>query len=458
MLRRKVTRQLEDWKAMHKKALLVTGARQIGKSYAIREFAKRSYSAYVEVNLLLDKEAAQVLAAARNASDFINRVALLSEVPLIEGDTAIFIDEIQEYPDIVTLVKALVEDGRYSYILSGSMLGTEFKGVRSFPVGYAHQIVMRPMDFEEFSWAVGVEPCFMDEVRTCLLERHEVPPYLHDIMLRNYRAYIVAGGMPEVVQNYVDTRFSLVQTRMIQTDLVRQYAQDISKYAGSRAFEVRSIFDRIPVQLEERSHRFSVASLGEHARFNKYDQDFLWLVNAGVGLMVNQANEARSPLKRTEEIGKFKLYESDTGMLVSRYPQGTARAIYLDMKSPNLGGIYENVVAQELVALGMGQWYFQNDAVGEVDFLVEAKAGHVLPIEVKSGKKTRSHAALNRLLEVDEYKIREAIVLSRNNVSLEGKILYLPLYMTFCLNEFCDSSDGSDFTFAPAVPGKTMGV
>ena len=458
MLRRKVTRQLEDWKAMRKKALLVTGARQIGKSYAIREFAKRSYSAYIEVNLLLDKEAAHVLTAARNAADFINRLVLLSEVPLVEGDTAVFIDEIQEYPDIVTLVKALVEDGRYAYILSGSMLGTEFRGVRSFPVGYVHQIVMRPMDFEEFSWAVGVEPRFLDEVRSCLLERREVSLYLHDIMLRNYRAYIVAGGMPEVVQNYVDARFSLAQTRTIQADLVRQYAQDISKYAGSRAFEVRSIFDRIPVQLEERTHRFSMANLGKNARFDRYDQDFLWLVNAGVGLMVNQANEARSPLKRTEETAKFKLYESDTGMLVSRYPQSTARAIYLDMKSPNLGGIYENVVAQELAALGMGQWYFQNDTVGEVDFLVEAKAGHVLPIEVKSGKKVRSHAALNRLLEVGEYKIREAVVLSRNNVSQEGKILYLPLYMTFCLDELCESRDNSDFIFAPAVPEEPMGA
>lgn len=154
----------------------------------------------------------------------------------------------------------IVEDGRYFFAFSGSMLGTELRGIRSFPVGYAHQLTMRPMDFEEFSWAVGVEARFFDEVRTCLRERRPVDDALHDVMLRNYRAYMVAGGMPEVVQNYIDSKFSLVETRSIQEQLVRQYAQDIGKYAGRRAFEVRSIFDRIPVQLEGESHRSACRS------------------------------------------------------------------------------------------------------------------------------------------------------------------------------------------------------
>lgn len=454
MLRRKVTEQLERWKRMSGKALLVTGARQIGKSYAIREFGKRSYACYLEVNLLLDGEAAGILTKARNASEFINFLVLLSPTPLVEGDTLVFIDEIQEFPDIMTLAKALVEDGRYSFAFSGSMLGTELRGIRSFPVGYAYQLTMRPLDFEEFSWAVGVEERFLDEVRGCLRERRPVGDALHDVMLRNYRAFMVAGGMPEVVQNYIDSKFSLVQTRVIQEQLVRQYAQDISKYAGRRAFEVRSIFDRIPVQLEEESHRFRVSQLEDGARYNQYDQDFLWLVNAGVGLMVPQVTEAKSPLRRTEANGKFKLYESDTGMLVSRYPQSTARGIYLDQKNPNLGGVYENVVAQELAAQGVDLWYFQSDAVGEVDFVIEGKAGHVVPLEVKSGRKVRSHAALDRLLEVDEYKIREGVVLSRNNVTQEGKVLYLPIYMTFCLDELTELANDarSDFSFAPALP------
>ena len=353
MLQRKVTKRLVKWKNESSKALLVTGARQIGKSYAIREFGKSNYFCYFEVNLLLDKAAKSTLASAESAVDFINRIALLSDAPLVEGDTLIFVDEIQEHPDIVTLMKALVEDGRYSFVFSGSMLGTEFKGITSFPVGYVEQIVMRPMDFEEFCWAVSVDQRFLDQIRECLRERRAVDGYLHDIMMRNYRAYMVVGGMPEVVQRYVDTGYSLAETRTLQASLVQQYAQDIGKYAGARAFEARAIFDQIPLQLEGDLHRFKLASLKKAARMESFHHDFLWLVNAGVGLQVLQTTEARCPLKRTEQASRFKLYESDTGMLVSRYPLATARSIYLDMKDPNLGGVYENVVAQELAAQGI---------------------------------------------------------------------------------------------------------
>jgi len=453
MLRRKVTERLATWKSTSSKGLLVTGARQIGKSYAIRAFGTTNYAAYYEANLLLDKEARAAITGAQNATDFINRVALLSPTPLVEGNTLVFIDEIQEYPEIVTLMKALVEDGRFSYVFSGSMLGTEFKGISSFPVGYVEHVVMRPLDFEEFCWAVGVQQRFLDEVRSCFRDRRPVEQYLHDAMLKNFRAYVVAGGMPEVVQRYVDSGYALTHTRALQTELVAQYAQDISKYAGKRAFEVRAIFDQIPLQLEEDPHRFVVASLGSAARFSEYDRDFLWLVNTGVGLRVQQATEARSPLKRTECDSKFKLYQSDTGMLVSRYPQSTARAIYLDMKDTNLGGIYENVVAQELTALGIDAHYYLSNTVGEVDFLIDGRRGRAIPIEVKSGKKVRAHAALDRLLNVAEYKIKEAVVLSHNNLSHEDRILYAPFYMTFCLDELVDDADGGEFTFAPAPLG-----
>ena len=426
MLRRKVTDRLLSWKNNSHKALLVTGARQIGKSYAIRAFGKSNYASYYEVNLLLDAEARDVLVGAKNSIDFINRVALLADAPLVEGDTLILVDEIQEYPQIVTLMKALVEDGRFSYVFSGSMLGTEFKGISSFPVGYVEHIVMRPMDFEEFCWANSVSENVLADIRSRLVERRPVENYIHEAMLKNFRAYIVCGGMPEVVQNYIDSGYSLVRTRELQIQLVDQYKSDISKYASTRAFNVRSIFEQIPVQLEAESHRFIVSSLGEGARLQKYEQDFLWLVNAGVGLMVPQVTEARSPLKRTEKTTAFKLYESDTGMLASRYPGSTARAVYLDMKTPNLGGLYENVVAQE------------------------GALGHVVPIEVKSGKKVRAHAALDRLMSVGEYKIPEAVVLSHENLCKEGKILYVPIYMTFCLDEFMEKDDpNNDFSFAP---------
>ena len=452
MLKRKVAPLLDEWKNNSRKALLVTGARQIGKSFAIREFGKAHFGSYFEVNLLLDADARETIIGARSASDLINRISLLARNPLVEGDSLVFIDEIQEYPEIVTLAKALVEDGRYRYAFSGSMLGTEFKGITSFPVGYVDQIVMRPLDFEEFCWAVGIGATTLGDVRECMISQKPVEGYVHEAMMRNFRAYVITGGMPEVVQAYIDSSFSLMETRSLQQSLVSQYSQDIAKSAGSRAFEVRDIFDRIPLQLEDDPHRFTFSSLGKNARYAAYDHDFLWLVNAGVGLMVRQATEARCALKRTEVPERFKLYQSDTGMLLSRYPQSTARAVYLDQKRQNLGGVFENVVAQEMTAAGIPLWYYYTEEVGEVDFLMEGASGSVVPIEVKSGKKIRSHAALDNLLAVDEYKIRKAIVLSRNNVSCEDKVIYLPLYMTFCLDEFTERTEG-DFSFAPVALG-----
>lgn len=455
MLRRKITERLENWASASRKALLITGARQIGKSYAIREFGERSFGAYFEANLLLDADARETIVGARSAIDFINRIALLAKTPFVEGDTLVFIDEIQEYPEIVTLAKALVEDGRYRYAFSGSMLGTEFKGVTSFPVGFVEQFTMRPMDFEEFCWAVGVSEASLDGLRACLRDERIPESYLHEAMLRNFRAYLLTGGMPEVVQAYVDSGYSLATTRELQDQLNGQYRHDISKYAGTRAPQVREIFDRLPSQLEDDPHRFTFASLQEGARFSQYDRDFLWLVNAGAALMVRQATEAKVPLKRTERPERFKLYQSDTGMLLSRYPQSTSRAVYLDRASQNLGGIFENAVAQELAAAKIPLWYYASENVGEIDFLMEGKGGRVVPIEVKSGRKVRSHAALDRLLAVDEYKIRNALVLSRNQLQRDerdSRILYVPLYMTFCLNEFVDR-ETADFSFAPIALG-----
>jgi len=249
MLRRKVTNRLLNWKNNSHKALLVTGARQIGKSYAIRAFGKDNYASYFEANLLLDAEARDVLIGAKNAVDFINRVALLADAPLVEGDTLIFVDEIQDYPQIVTLMKALVEDGRFSYVFSGSMLGTEFKGISSFPVGYVEHIVMRPMDFEEFCWANSISENVLADIRSCLVERRPVENYIHEAMLKNFRAYIVCGGMPEVVQNYIDSGYSLVRTRELQIQLVDQYKSDISKYASLERLAFARFSNKFPFSL-----------------------------------------------------------------------------------------------------------------------------------------------------------------------------------------------------------------
>ena len=353
MLRRKVTKVLEAWAGSSRtKALLVTGARQIGKSYSIRELGKTKFGTYIELNLYENKRARSALLAAKTASEFVSRVSILSGTPIVERDTLVFIDEIQEAPDLMTMVKFLVDDGRCAWAFSGSMLGTEFKGIRSYPVGSVHEVTMRPLDWEEFCWAVGTSDDALRAVSDCCEREEAVPTYIHDALLSNFRTYLVVGGMPEAVLRLIESRGDLASVRMVQADLNKQYKRDISKYAGPRTLQVQGIFDQLPVQLEGDSQRFVINSIDPSARFEKYQRDFVWLQNAGVALKTELVDEPKSPLRKTANAGKFKLYQSDTGMLMERYPREIAQAAYLDDKDPNLGGIYENAVAQELTAQG----------------------------------------------------------------------------------------------------------
>jgi predicted AAA+ superfamily ATPase len=452
MLRRKITQRLEAWAQTSQKALLVLGARQVGKSTVIADVGRRMFDSYVEINLYENRAARDALLGARDLEDFLNRLALFAEAPLVRGSTLVFVDEVQEAPDIMTWVKFLVQDGRFSYAFSGSMLGADFKGIRSYPVGSVEELSMKPMDFEEFCWAIGVSDTALNAVRLCFEECRPVDSYIHDAILANFRTYVVVGGMPEVVQRYVSDGNSLEQVRALQTDLNRQYLHDISKYAGSRALQVQEIYNQVPIQLEDQGS-FTVTSLGKSARYANYSRDFLWLTNASVCLKVNQVSEPKSPLKRTGKESIFKLYQSDTGMLVARYPQSLSRAIYLDWKQPNLGGIYENVVAQELAAHGATPYYFLDEKHSEVDFLYECD-GRIVPVEVKSGRKFRSHASLDRLLGSPEYRVRQGLVLCRSNVEAAGKVLYLPWYMAMFLGgdrKAEDASGDADFIMRPTI-------
>lgn len=457
MLKRKMFNRLSAWAALpsaSRKALFLTGARQVGKSYAVRELGQREFGTYCEINLLENEPARRALLDARNAEDFISRVTLFCGIPLVEGDTLVFIDEVQEAPDIMTMAKFLVEDGRFSWAFSGSMLGTELKGVRSYPVGYVHELTMRPLDFEEFCWAIGISDGALETIRTACVEGRPVEGYLHDAMLANFRTYLVVGGMPEVVQLFMDTKGDLAVIRAAQLELDEQYRRDISKYAGSRALYVREIFDQLPLQLEGESQRFVLSSIDESARYERYRHDFVWLVDAGVALKTSLVREPRQSLLQYERPSNFKLYQSDVGMLMARYPRAVAQDAYLGNDGVNMGALYENVVAQELVAQELAVdghlHYFMNKKRGEVDFLVEDEAGGVVPIEVKSGKYYRRHAALDNLLESEGYGIGRGIVLSRGNVERRegeegaGDVLYLPHYAVFCLRDVINQGGTGD--------------
>ena len=403
MLERKISDDLLEWKRSGTgKALLLTGARQIGKSYAVREFAKHEYAHYLEINLYENKQAARALASANDVQEFISRLTLFSPSTLIPGDTLIFIDEVQEAPDVMTMVKFLVADGRFDYVFSGSMLGTEFKGVRSYPVGSVIEKTMRPMDFEEFCWAIGVQKSTLENIRESCRSVTPIDRYIHDAMMTNFRTYLVVGGMPEVVQRFLDTKGDLAAVRAVQNELNRQYRHDISQYAGNRALQVQEIFDQLPTQLIDGNGRFAVSSISPGAR-----------------------------------------YDRNTGMLMARYPQPTAQAAYLDDSSPNLGAIYENVIAQELTAQGIPLYYYMAKKHGEVDFIADTNADSVMPFEVKSGRSYRTHAAIDAVLANAEYRISQGVVLSRSNIAQDGGTTYLPLYATYCLRDVCNLASPS---------------
>ena len=441
MLRRKIAAELERWlKSAEQKALFITGSRQIGKSYSIRAFGKASHATYIELNLMENRQAKDALLEARDADDFISRVTLLSGKPIAPGKTLVFIDEVQEAPDIMTMAKFLVEDGRCRWAFSGSMLGTQFKVVRSYPVGYVHELRMFPLDFEEFCWAIGVSEGARQTIRDACISEKPIPDYIHDAMMANFRTYTVVGGMPEVVQRFLDTRGDLASVRQLQSELNEQYRRDISKYASGRALQVQSIYDQLPIMLEGENKRFVLNSIDLKAHYDKYQRDFVWLVDAGVALKADIVTEPKSPLLKTARPSQFKLYQSDTGMLMARYPVGVAQAAYLDSKEPNLGGIYENVVAQQLTAQNRQLYYYQTKKRGEVDFVVDGPDGTAVPIEVKSGSYYHAHAALGHVLDTAEYGVRLGIVFSRGNVERNGTVLYLPLYATWALSDVLGDS------------------
>lgn len=433
ILQRKAYDRLLKWKNDEPdKALLVDGARQIGKTFLVEQFARQEFSDYLKVDFLRD-EAAPYIAAAADLRDLVERLSLMAGKEVVPGKTLVLFDEIQEAPNLFTLSKYLVQDGRFRLIMSGSLLGIKLKQARSYPVGYLSTLTMRPLDFEEFCRAQNVPQSLMDTLARHFASKAPLEQTLHERLIRLFRIYIVVGGMPEAVSRYLDTQGDLGAVRDVHTALIENYRRDIAKHAGNRTLQVEAIFDAIPSQLDKENKRFELRTLKEKAVFERYANDFAWLVAAQAALKTNSVAEPRCPLKRTEEPARFKLYAGDTGMLSARYPLTVPMAVIAGDKSVNFGGVYENAVAQELVAARVVPRYFRQSKVGEVDFIAETPTRQVVPIEVKSGKTYKRHVALNNLLKSDEFDVPEAYVLSEANLSVSevaGKtVTYLPLYL-----------------------------
>lgn len=434
MLHRKAWNKLMQWKAHNSRshALMLTGARQIGKTTLVREFAKHHYGHFAELNFLTDPHASDIFSEALDAQTIIANLTAYLRTPLIPEDTLILFDEIQECPRARTAVKFLVEDGRFDYVETGSLLGVRVKDVPSYPVGFEEQYRMFPLDFEEFCIANGMQTETLDMLRTHFEDGTEVPEAVHRTMMNLLRLYTVVGGMPEVVQRYVDTH-DIAQVMQLQRNILDLYRLDIAKYADKNdRTKIRAIFDAIPSQLDDHNRRFVLADLSKNARQNRYSSSFLWLADAGVTLPCYNVSAPTPPLTANEKHSLFKLFMNDVGLLCETSMGNVQFPILQGKLDINLGSITENLVAQELTAHGFSIHYFDTKKYGEIDFIVQSGT-KIMPIEVKSGNDWIKHRALNNILDVDEWGLDHAWVVCKGNVRRERSITYIPLYMTMFL-------------------------
>ena len=437
MIQRKVNQQLEQFYKNEKKALLVTGARQTGKTYSIRAFGKSHFTNYIEVNFIDNPDAIKLFSQAKNSDDILLRLSAYTQQKLVKDQTLIFFDEVQECKDILTAIKFLVDEGSYRYILSGSLLGVELKDLRSAPVGYVDILEMHPLDFQEFIEAVGIGKDVISNVSSCWEDRKSIDTFIHQKLMELFRLYLIVGGMPAVVQKYIDTN-NLQEVMAEQQAIIRLYKTDISKYDKDNKLYIEEIFNLIPPELNAKNKRFILKKLNENLKFSRFENSFIWLKDAGVALPVYNVEEPTTPLILARSRNLFKLFQNDIGLLASQYAEGIQLSILNNEKSINFGSIYENAVAQELHAHGFDLYYYNSKKLGEVDFLIESK-GKIIPIEVKSGKDYERHHALTNILNHPAYQIEEAYILCNDNLKVEGTTIYLPMYMLMFLQKQNDA-------------------
>ena len=432
MIRRKIDAYLRNYYAHTRSALLVTGARQTGKTFSIREFGK-TFKSFIEINFVENPDAVEIFKGAKSAAEILLRISAMTATPLVKGRTLIFFDEVQRCPDIVTAIKFLVDEGSYRYILSGSLLGVELRDLRSEPVGYMGVKEMYPLDFEEFITCVGIDGQVVAALRSAWEHRSPVDAFVHRKIMELFRLYLVVGGMPAVVSKYMENN-NLQEVMTIQQDIIRLYKRDIAQYDLKDKLYLEEIFELIPPELNAKNKRFILKRLSENAKFDRCETGFVWLKNAGVALPVYNVEEPKMPLLLARSRNLFKLFQNDVGLLAAQYAEGIQLRIIKGDKNINYGAIYENAVAQELVAHGLEPYYYNNKKRGEVDFVVEL-GGAVLPLEVKSGKDYESHRALSNIMACEEYDLPEAIVFNNDNLRVAGKIVYAPIYMVMFLEK-----------------------
>ena len=435
MLYRKIKSYIEEHlKTNEDKILLIEGARQIGKSYIIRNVGTALYDNYVEINFVADDEGEKVFKNVHTTEEFYLNLSMVAGSRLDRYDnTLVFIDEIQHYPQFLTMLKFLREEHRYRFICSGSLLGIALKGTVSVPVGSVIPKKMYQLDFEEFLIANDFGKEAIEYLRKSFEQKRSLAPEVHDKVLGLFKRYLLVGGMPDAVNEYLATH-NIVKVREIQEAIIVLYGIDASRYEeeAARKLYIRRIYDMIPSQMENKKKRIVVKDIQnrEGDRFSNYVEEFEYLIHSGIAIASNAISNPKYPLAESQQKNLLKLYMNDVGMLSSRLYQYNVRPVLNDIAGINLGSLYESAVAQELKAHYNKLFYYDNKQKGEVDFLVDdSSTMSVLPVEVKSGKDYMVHSALNNLMAVPDYHIASSIVFSNDReVRTKGNILYLPIY------------------------------
>lgn len=438
MLTRTVDRILIDHFKISKTALLIEGARQIGKTFSIRQFGKK-FKTYIEINFIEQPEAISLFKDLSNTKDLLARLSLFTKQKLIKRDTLIFFDEVQICPEVITYIKFLVDEGSYNYILSGSLLGIEINDLRSVPVGYLTIKRMFPLTFREFALNLGLNSSILENLETSFKEKKPVDDFIHKKMMELFRVYLVVGGIPAAVNRYIETN-NLNEVIDIQNQIVNLYKKDITQYDKNNKLAIAQIFELIAPQLNSQNKRFIIKDIKSGVKFDRYENSFLWLKDAGFALPVYNVETPKIPLKLSKSRSLFKLFMSDVGLLASEYSQGIQLKIISGDDKLNYGAIFENYIAQELTACEHDLYYYNNKKRGELGFLIEYD-GEVLPIEVKSGKDYKVHRALSNIMDCGEFNLNRALIFNNSNLKVEGKLTYAPIYMAMFLKQEINDED-----------------
>lgn len=432
MLKRKFYDSLVAWKATkEQECLLVKGARQIGKTFIIDLFGRENYTSYIYINFIEKPQTKDIFDGELSAEEIYKRMTLIfPAIKFIRKDTLIFLDEIQECPNARTALKFLAIDDRYDVIASGSLLGISYREVSSIPVGYEKQVEMYSLDFEEYLWAVDYGEDRIAILKQYFETREKIPAVIHETMLKHLREYIAVGGMPAVVNTFVEQKhFGLVQEE--QQKILDSYFDDISKYASNTEKpKVKNCYLSVPRQLAKENKKFQFSVVEKKATARKYENSIEWLRDANFVMLSHNVSAPAFPLSAFEKEEQYKLYLSDIGLLVALYGFDMKKAIIDDTLSGNAkGGIYENLIADMLRKKGYPLYYYRTENGSmEVEFLLVRDAA-VVPVEVKAGN--GSTISLNGLLKREE--IPYGYKLISGNMGVNDKKIVMPLYMAMFL-------------------------